>query len=71
MATFEPSTAVTLTASPWQKPKLEICYRTMPYTRDDQRLRPDLRLGSSDASVRKVAAVVRWFEGMAGLPAGQ
>ncbi|KAJ7165555.1 hypothetical protein C8R43DRAFT_986778 [Mycena crocata] len=67
MAAFEPSAAVTLTASPWQKPKLEICYRTMPYTHEDQRLRPDLRLGASDASVRKVAAVVRWFEGMAGL----
>ncbi|KAF7331014.1 hypothetical protein MVEN_02441700 [Mycena venus] len=67
MASFEPSAAVTLTASPWQKPKLEICYRTMPYTHEDQRLRPDLRLGASDASVRKVAAVVRWFEGMAGL----
>ncbi|KAF7354832.1 hypothetical protein MSAN_01397600 [Mycena sanguinolenta] len=67
MAAFEPSVAVTLTASPWQKPKLEICYRTMPYTHEDQRLRPDLRLGASDASVRKVAAVVRWFEGMAGL----
>ncbi|KAJ7123172.1 hypothetical protein C8R44DRAFT_785468 [Mycena epipterygia] len=71
MAAFEPSTAVTLTASPWQKPKLEICYRTMPYTHEDQRLRPDLRLGFSDASVRKVAAVVRWFEGMAGLNVGQ
>ncbi|KAJ7174390.1 hypothetical protein C8R46DRAFT_892412 [Mycena filopes] len=67
MAAFEPGSAVTLTASPWQRPKLEICYRTMPYTHEDQRLRPDLRLGASDASVRKVAAVVRWFEGMAGL----
>ncbi|KAJ7174354.1 hypothetical protein C8R46DRAFT_891773 [Mycena filopes] len=70
MAAFEPGSAVTLTASPWQKPKLEICYRTMPYTHEDQRLRPDLRLGASDASVRKVAAVVRWFEGMAGLGGG-
>ncbi|KAJ6617654.1 hypothetical protein B0H10DRAFT_1796993 [Mycena sp. CBHHK59/15] len=70
MAAFEPGSAVTLTASPWQNPKLEICYRTMPYTREDQRLRPDLRLGASDASVRKVAAVVRWFEGMAGLTTG-
>ncbi|KAJ7062901.1 hypothetical protein C8F01DRAFT_1210043 [Mycena amicta] len=69
MAAYEPATAVALTASPWHKPKLEICYRTMPYTHEDQRLRPDLRLGASDASVRKVAAVVRWFEGMAGLAA--
>ncbi|KAJ7083151.1 hypothetical protein B0H15DRAFT_429129 [Mycena belliarum] len=69
VAAFEPSTAVTLTASPWQKPKMEICYRTMPYTHEDRRHRPDLRLGASDASVRKVATVVRWFEGMAGLVA--
>ncbi|KAJ7618429.1 hypothetical protein FB45DRAFT_931632 [Roridomyces roridus] len=71
MAAFEPATNVALTASPWQKPKLEICYRTMPYTHEDQRLRPDLRLGASDASVRKVAAVVRWFEHMAGLTGAQ
>nr|GAT49922.1 predicted protein [Mycena chlorophos] len=68
MAAYEPSTAVTLTASPWHKPKLEICYRTMPYTHEDQQLRPDLRLGVSDGCVRKVAAVARWFEHMAGIP---
>jgi hypothetical protein len=56
-----------LTASPWNKPQLTICYRTMPCTPEDHRLRPDLRLGSSDAGVGKVAAVVRWFAGMAGL----
>jgi hypothetical protein len=33
----------------------------------DMRLRPDLRLGASDAAVRRVASVVSWFEGMAGL----
>ena len=42
----------------------------MPYTHEDNRLRPDLRLGESDAAVRKVAAMVRWFEGLAGLGAG-
>ncbi|KAF9268601.1 hypothetical protein L218DRAFT_977130 [Marasmius fiardii PR-910] len=66
-ATYEPSVSPTLTASPYLKSKLEICYRTMPYTRGDMRLRPDLRLGASDAAVRKVGAVVRWFERMAGL----
>lgn len=51
-----------------------ICYRTMPRAPDadigvnDERFRPDLRLGYSDAAVRKVAAIVKWFEGMAGLP---
>ena len=39
----------------------------MPYAHEDQRLRPDLRLGASDATVRKVAEVVKWFEGVAGL----
>ena len=40
----------------------------MPYAHEDGRLRPDLRLGHSEPAVRKVAAVVRWFESMAGLP---
>ncbi|KAG6919104.1 hypothetical protein DXG01_009360 [Tephrocybe rancida] len=66
-ASWDPSTSPTLSASPHLKPKMEICYRTMPYTHEDNRLRPDLRLGDSDAAVRKVAAVVRWFEDMAGL----
>ena len=39
----------------------------MPYTYEDKRLRPDLRLGFSDPAVRKVAVVVEWFEGMADL----
>jgi hypothetical protein len=39
----------------------------MPYTREDDRLRPDLRLGKSDAAVKKVAALAKWFERMAGL----
>ncbi|KAJ8081552.1 hypothetical protein PM082_007397 [Marasmius tenuissimus] len=66
-ATWEPAVSSTLTASPYLKSKLEICYRTMPYTREDTRLRPDLRLGATDAAVRKVGAVVQWFERMAGL----
>ena len=70
MASWEPQTAVSLTASPYLMSKLDICYRTMPYTHEDKRLRPDLRLGSSDAGVRKVALVVKWFEGMAGLAPG-
>lgn len=41
----------------------------MPYAHEDMQLRPDLRLGGSDASVRKVASLVRWFERMAGLVA--
>jgi hypothetical protein len=67
MATWDTTTSPTLTASPYLKSKAEICYRTMPYTHEDNRLRPDLRLGESDAAVRKVAGLVRWFEGMAGL----
>lgn len=58
-----------LTASPNLRSRAEICYRTMPRTSvpADLRLRPDLRLGTSDAAVRRVAAVVTWFERMAGL----
>jgi len=57
-----------MTASQHLNSKLTICYRTMPYTHEDGRLRPDLRLGESDPSVRKVATVVLWFQRMAGLP---
>lgn len=39
----------------------------MPSNSEDMQYRPDLRLGYSDATVRKVGAVVAWFEGMAGL----
>ncbi|KAH9921239.1 uncharacterized protein BXZ73DRAFT_91848 [Epithele typhae] len=58
---------VACSASPQYKSTLMICYRTMPAVAEDARLRPDLRLGLSDAAVRKVATLVRWFEGMAGL----
>ncbi|TFK18162.1 hypothetical protein FA15DRAFT_675519 [Coprinopsis marcescibilis] len=64
----EPGMSATLTASPNLKSKMIICYRTMAYTHEDVFLRPDLRLGESDPCVRKVAAVVRWFENMVGLP---
>ncbi|KIK91245.1 hypothetical protein PAXRUDRAFT_831004 [Paxillus rubicundulus Ve08.2h10] len=67
MANWEAGSSITLTASPYNKPSTEICYRTMPYTHEDNRLRPDLRLGQSDAAVKKIAALVRWFENMAGL----
>lgn len=67
MAAWDQTTSITLTASPYLKSTLEICYRTMPYAHEDARLRPDLRLGISDAAVRKVSTVVSWFEGMAGL----
>jgi hypothetical protein len=58
-----------LTASPNLRSRAEICFRTMPRPSvpADMRLRPDLRLSASDAAVRRVAAVVAWFERMAGL----
>ncbi|KZT23880.1 hypothetical protein NEOLEDRAFT_1095249 [Neolentinus lepideus HHB14362 ss-1] len=58
---------MSLTASPNLKSRMEVCYRTMPYAHEDRKLRPDLRLGRSDPAVRKVAAVVHWFEAIAGL----
>ncbi|KAJ3494012.1 hypothetical protein NLJ89_g10899 [Agrocybe chaxingu] len=67
MATCDPASSTTFSASPYLKSAFTICYRAMPYTHEDGRLRPDLRLGASVPSVRKVAAVVRWFENMAGL----
>ena len=66
----DPTSSLSLSASPYLHSKLDICYRTMPYTHEDKRLRPDLRLGASDASVRRVGAVVKWFEEMAGLDSG-
>ncbi|KAH9980829.1 hypothetical protein BGW80DRAFT_1434199 [Lactifluus volemus] len=58
-----------LTASPNLRSRAEICFRTMPRPSvpADMHLRPDLRLSASDAAVRRVAAVVAWFERMAGL----
>ncbi|KAA1478393.1 hypothetical protein DENSPDRAFT_788085 [Dentipellis sp. KUC8613] len=68
-ATWDPQSPLVLTASPHLKSRAEICYRTMPRAAvpEDGRLRPDLRLGYSDATVRKVASIVGWFEKMAGL----
>ncbi|KAF9648625.1 hypothetical protein BDM02DRAFT_3115076 [Thelephora ganbajun] len=66
---WDPSTGAppNFTASPYMKPTAEVCYRTLPQAPQDGRLRPDLRLGESDTSVRKVAALVAWFERLAGL----
>ncbi|KAG5724386.1 hypothetical protein E4T56_gene16089 [Termitomyces sp. T112] len=49
-ANWDTSSSPTLSASPYLKSKMEICYRTMPYTHEDNQLRPDLRLGQSDAA---------------------
>lgn len=48
-------------------PRAQLCYRTLPSTRTDARLRPDLRLGQSDAAVRRVGGLVKWFEGVSGI----
>lgn len=71
LVAWEDETPLVLTASPYLKSRAEICYRTMPRASfpDDARLRPDLRLGYSDATVRRVASVVHWFEVLAGLVA--
>ncbi|KIK11151.1 hypothetical protein PISMIDRAFT_123204, partial [Pisolithus microcarpus 441] len=71
IATTKPSSPsnLTLTASPSMHPpsRAQICYRTLPTTRTDARLRPDLRLGCSDVAVRRVGVLVRWFEDVAGV----
>lgn len=71
LVSWDDDTPLVLTASPNLKSRAEICYRTMPRASfpDDARLRPDLRLGYSDATVRRVASVVHWFEVLAGLVA--
>lgn len=58
-----------ITASPNLHSRAEICFRSMPRTSvpADMQLRSDLRLGASDAAVRRVSAVALWFERMAGL----
>ncbi|EED79929.1 predicted protein [Postia placenta Mad-698-R] len=63
----EGAVPVSLSASPNLHSTLQICYRTMPCMPEDSRLRPDLRLGSSDAAVRRVTALVDWVEHTAGL----
>ena len=55
---------VQLTASPYLRSNMVLCYRTLPYDRGDRRYRPDLRLGQTDLAVKKVSSVVEWFEQM-------
>ncbi|PPQ66050.1 hypothetical protein CVT24_000232 [Panaeolus cyanescens] len=62
-----PGSSMTLTASPNLQSQLTICYRTMPYTHEDGCLRPDLRLGEGEPTIRRVSAIVQWFEHIAGL----
>lgn len=66
-ATYEHRASTSLSASPFLRSQCQLCYRTMPRTPEDMRLRPDLRLAYSDPSVRKVEALAQWFEDMAGL----
>ncbi|KAH8836104.1 hypothetical protein DL96DRAFT_108675 [Flagelloscypha sp. PMI_526] len=61
------STSPTITASPFMRSKVTICYRTLPINEQDSVFRPDLRLGKTEACVQKVAELVAWFEDMAGL----
>ncbi|KAF8461445.1 hypothetical protein JB92DRAFT_2839104 [Gautieria morchelliformis] len=63
----EPDEKLQITASPNLKSHAQICYRTLPDTYEDRKLRPDLRLGNSVPAVRKVGEVVSWMEGMAGI----
>ena len=58
---------ITCSASPQLHSRLQVCFRAMPTTIEDEQFRPDLRIGPSDSAVRRVASVLNWFEGMAGL----
>ncbi|KAG8805418.1 hypothetical protein FRC17_005527 [Serendipita sp. 399] len=50
------------TASENLKSKATICYRTVATTREDRRLRPDLRLAALDPGMAKVAQVVQLMQ---------
>ncbi|KAG9100388.1 hypothetical protein FRC06_004164 [Ceratobasidium sp. 370] len=60
--TSSPPEAPTLSASSRYNSGIQLCYRTVPRTEEDKRLRPDLRLGQADACVRRVAAFVEWVQ---------
>ncbi|KAG8748626.1 hypothetical protein FRC10_000017 [Ceratobasidium sp. 414] len=47
--TSAPPDAPTLSASSRYNSGIQLCYRTVPRTEEDKRLRPDLRLGQTDA----------------------
>ncbi|KAG2129647.1 uncharacterized protein EDB93DRAFT_1243398 [Suillus bovinus] len=53
--TCEPGRSIILTASPYNKPTAEICFRTMPYTRENNPAGPPAR--ESDTFVKKVSAL--------------
>ena len=38
-------------------PRTQLCYRTLPSTRTDARLWPDLRPGKSDAAARRAGGL--------------
>lgn len=56
-----------LATSSGSRSTMQVCYRVLPSTSSDVRLRPDLRLAHMDAAVRQVANVVRWVQAMAGV----
>ncbi|KAJ1309714.1 hypothetical protein OPQ81_006479 [Rhizoctonia solani] len=58
--TSVPPDPPTLTASPRQNSGIQLCYRTKIRTDQDKKLQPDLRLGSTDTCVRRVATFVEW-----------
>ncbi|KAF8590224.1 hypothetical protein K439DRAFT_1628115 [Ramaria rubella] len=63
----EKNARLQITASPGLNSQAQICYRTLPYSHTDTKLRSDLRLAASVACVRKVEELVTWMERMAGI----
>jgi hypothetical protein len=59
--------SLTCTGSDTLKSKMTICYRTLPVTREDRRLRPDLRLADLDPGLARVASIVQWMKDIYGL----
>ncbi|KAG8883464.1 hypothetical protein FRB97_006592 [Tulasnella sp. 331] len=66
--TYTPSQPTSLSSSPNERSHMIICYRTLPVNaREDRQYRPDLRLGQSDAALRRVGTVVKWVEEVANI----
>ncbi|KAF8318421.1 hypothetical protein DL93DRAFT_2054479, partial [Clavulina sp. PMI_390] len=57
----EPPDPQSLVASPKLKSSHQVCYRTLPTVESDKRVTPDLRLGSEDFAVQRVAEIARWL----------
>ncbi|KAH8836101.1 hypothetical protein DL96DRAFT_108499 [Flagelloscypha sp. PMI_526] len=64
-----PSSSISpaITASPFMRSKVTICYRTLPLIEKYSVFRLGSRLGKTEECLQNVAELVAWFEDMADL----